>query len=101
MLAVGAGRLGIARLGIVAARRSSKGKAGIGQRRLHFVRQRYANLGAGCVVEDDRMQAGLVGMIGVVPLVSRTMLAQRGGAEALVAGHLQHGLFAEIVAFEM
>ncbi len=94
-------RLGIARLGIVAAWRRGKRKAGLGQGVLHLVRQCDTVLAAGGIVEHHRMRAGLFSLVGVVELVGRADLADRGGAEALVAGHLQNGLFIEVVALEV
>ena len=78
-----------------------EGETGLGQRVLHLVRKRDAGLAACRIVDDDRVLARLLRMIGVVPLIGRADLADRGGAQTLVAGHLQDGLFVEIVALEM
>ncbi len=94
-------RLGVARLGIVAAGGCRQRKVGLGERLLHFVRQRNAGLGAGGIIDHDRMQAGTVGAVGVVENQRRADLADRGGAEALGAGHLQDGLLVQVIAAEM
>ena len=47
------------------------------------------------------MQAGLFGLVGVVELIGRTVLAERGRAVALVAGQLQDRVLVEIIALEM
>ena len=97
----GARRLGVAGLAVVAARRRCQRKAGLGQRGLHFLRQRNAVLAAGGVVDHDRMQAVGAGLVGVIEDQGRAELADRRRAEALVARHFQHGFLVQIVAAEM
>ena len=50
-------RLGVARLAVFAARGCRQRQIGLGQRVLHFIRQRNAVLAAGGIVDHDRMQA--------------------------------------------
>ncbi len=93
----GARGLEIARLAVVATRGGCRRKAGVGQRLLHIVGQRYARGAAGLVVDDD----GLAGALVVIEHQRRAELADRRGRVAGAARHLQDGLFVEIVAAEM
>ncbi len=94
-------RLGVAGLAVVAARGCYARKARLLQRGFHFVRKRHAVLGAGGIVDHDRMQAGSVGAVGVVENQRWADLADCRGAEPLRARQLQDGLFIEVIATEM
>ncbi len=93
----GARCFGVAGLAVFPARGRHQGEAGLGQRVLHFIGQRHAILATSGVVDHD----GILATVGMVEKIGRTKLADRGGAVALLARHLQKRLFVQIVAAEM
>ena len=97
----GARRLGVAGLAVFAARGRLQRQVGLGQRLLHFVRQRDAVLAAGGVVDHDRVQSAVPTLSVWSKMQGRAELADGGGAEALLARHLQNGFLVQIVAVEM
>ncbi len=93
-----AGRLGVARLAIVAARRRGERQTGCGQGCLYFGRERNSIRRPRDVVEDDRL---LAVARNAVKHQRRPVFAERRRGEAVRVGGVEDRLLADEIAVEM